>query len=124
MKDIYDTTLICNKCGSHTTKSHVTKNNFDIRIWFCPDCKKKWYHPEDMKAYERYLQLKKKDFQVKLRSVGNSWVISIPKEIIRFQQDKTKTQIVKLNLDEPGKITLKFARIRKLIKGKQKESKQ
>ena len=77
-----------------------------------------------MKAYERYLQLKKKDFQVKLRSVGNSWVISIPKEIIRFQQDKTKTQIVKLNLDEPGKITLKFARIRKLIKGKQKESKQ
>lgn len=116
MKDIYDTTLICNKCGSNTTKSHVTKNDFDIRIWYCSECKKKWYHPADIQAYEGYLKLKKKDFEVKLRSVGNSWVISIPKEIIRFQQDQTNTQIVKLNLDEPGKITLKFARIRKLIK--------
>ncbi|MBT3324061.1 hypothetical protein HN681_03625 [archaeon] len=118
MKDIYNTTILCDKCSSKTIKGHVTKNGFDIRLWHCPKCKKQWYHPLDIEAYKEYIELKKKDYKVKLRPVGNSWVISIPKEIINFQQDQTETKIVSLSMDEPGKLSLKFKRVRKFIKQK------
>ena len=90
-------------------------NGFEIRAWKCPNCKQEWYHPMDMECYKQYMELKQRHFKVKLRVIGNSWAISIPKEIIQFEEVK-ESKPVQLSLDEPGKITIKFTRIRKIIK--------
>jgi len=92
------------------------KNGFKVRTWNCTSCNKTWYHPLDMQAYEEYNQLKKKNYKLKLRPVGNSWIVSIPKEIVRFQEDFFPNKMVKLSLEEPGKIAIKFTRITKFIK--------
>lgn len=113
MEDIYDTTMVCNMCNQKTTKSYVVKDGFKIRIWACPECKKKWYHPGDMQDYNEFMELKKKKFEVKLRPVGNSWTVSIPKDIIEFEE-VSKTKIVKLCVDEPGKVVLFFRKVRKI----------
>jgi len=113
MKDIYGATVLCDSCGGKTQKSYVTKNSFDIRTWHCLRCQKQWYHPLDMRAYNEYMNLKKKEFEVKLRSVGNSYIVSIPKEIVRFQEIST-TKVVHLSLEDPGKVILTFHRVRKV----------
>ena len=113
MKDIYDATVLCDACGGKTQKSPVVKNNFDIRTWHCLRCQKQWYHPLDMRAYNEYMNLKKKEFEVKLRSVGNSYIVSIPKEIVRFQEISA-TKVVHVSLEDPGKVILTFHRVRKV----------
>lgn len=113
MKDVYEATILCDECRGKTQKSYVTKNNFDIRTWHCVRCNKQWYHPLDMQEYEEFMQLKKKEFEVKLRSVGNSWIVSIPKEIVRFQEIST-TKVVRLSLDDPGRLILTFRRVGKV----------
>lgn len=111
MEDIYDTTLVCDKCKKPTTKSYVMKNGFKIRTWYCPQCRKQWYHPGDQEAYKSFMNLKRRDFEVKLRQVGNSWAVSIPKEIIRFE-DITHTKVVKISMDQPGKIVLFLKKVK------------
>ena len=113
MKDIYDVTMVCDVCNVQTQKGNVEKEGFILRVWGCPQCKKQWYHPLDFQNYKEFSTLRKKEFQVKLRAVGNSWIVSIPMEIIRFGEIST-TKIVNLNLDEPGRIILKFTRLRKV----------
>ncbi|RME54567.1 hypothetical protein D6777_03355 [Candidatus Woesearchaeota archaeon] len=113
MEDVYDATLVCNKCNVETTKSYVIKDGFKIRIWACPRCKKKWYHPKDMEDYNEFRKLKKRDFEVKLRPVGNSWAISIPKEIIQFE-NVHETKVIRMCMDEPGKLNIYFRKIRKV----------
>jgi hypothetical protein len=46
--------------------------------------------------------------------VGNSWIVSIPKEIIRFEEISA-AKVINLNLDEPGKVVLKFTRVRRYL---------
>ncbi|MFH1638527.1 MAG: hypothetical protein ABIB71_08935 [Candidatus Woesearchaeota archaeon] len=111
MEDIYGTTIVCDKCKKPTTKSYVMKNGFKVRTWYCNSCRKQWYHPGDMAAYNNFRELKQRDFQVKLRQVGNSWAVSIPKEIIRFE-DITQTKVVKMAMDQPGKLTLFFRKVK------------
>lgn len=113
MKDIYDTTMMCDGCNVCTHKETIHKEGFILRTWHCSKCNKLWYHPLDLENYKQYSDLKKKEFQVKLRSVGNSWIVSIPKEIIRFEEIQT-TNIVNLSLDEPGRVILRFTRVRKI----------
>lgn len=113
MRDIYDATIVCDKCQKQTIKSYLMKDGFKIRIWSCPNCNRKWYHPGDMEDYKNFMLLKKRKFEVKLRQVGNSWAVSIPKEIIDFEE-VTHTKVVKLSLDEPGKINLYIKKIRKI----------
>jgi len=113
MKDIYDATILCDSCNGRTQKSPVVKDGFALRSWYCSRCEKHWYHPLDLQNYKEFIELRKRDFQVKLREVGNSWIVSIPKEIIRFEEISA-TKIVNMSLDEPGRITLRFTRVRKL----------
>ncbi|MEA3378855.1 MAG: hypothetical protein U9Q69_04415 [Nanoarchaeota archaeon] len=113
MKDVYDATIVCDRCNKKTIRSYVLKDGFKIRIWSCPECKAKWYHPGDMEEYREYKELRDRRFNVKLRQVGNSWAVSIPKEIIEFEEVK-QTKIVRISLDEPGKITLSIKKIRKI----------
>jgi len=114
MADIYDTTIICDQCNKPTEKEIIIKNGFKIRSWHCRRCNKRWFHPKDMDEYEDFMKLKKRDFQVKLRLVGNSWAISIPKEIIDYEEVRQGKK-VRLCLDEPGRLSLFF--MRKIIKG-------
>jgi len=115
MADIYDTTMVCDNCNIRTKKEIVHKDGFELRAWVCPSCKKHWYHPNDEMEYKRYQILKQRNFDVKLREVGNSWVVSVPKEIIRFEE-VTATKVVRLNVDEPGKVVLRFTQIKKVYK--------
>ena len=83
-EDIFENILICNKCNKKTRKDYIIKQGFKIRIWKCPKCSKVWYHPVDSNKYLEWNKVKNSKFDVKLRTVGNSWVVSIPKEIARF----------------------------------------
>jgi len=113
MEDMFDAEIQCNKCGSKTQKSYVIKSGFKVRTWHCINCGKVWYHPGDMENFEKFKELKKKDYEVKLREVGNSWIVSIPKEIIRFQEI-SKSKVISLSLDDPGTVILKFKAVRKV----------
>ena len=113
MKDIFETNVLCNKCNIKTNKAAILKDGFRLRYFECPKCSQRWYHPSDIKEYEAFKVLKQRTFSVKLRMVGNSFSVTIPREIIEFEEkfaqiEKEIEQIMRLSLDEPGKICLYF----------------
>ncbi|QQG39188.1 MAG: hypothetical protein HYS32_01895 [Candidatus Woesearchaeota archaeon] len=117
MPDIFDTALVCEDCNKKTIKDKLVRDGFMIRMWICPSCEKKWLHPLDEENYKEFQKLKSKNFQVKLRLVGNSYTVSIPREIIEYQEeiDTELAKLINLSLDSPGKVTLVFRReIRKV----------
>ncbi len=114
MQDIFDQVILCNNCRRETTRTKTLKEGFELRAWECQKCNFLIYHPGDLRDYEEYKKLRKQDFNVKLRMVGNSFCVSIPKEIIDFHQEmeremeKEFQQLVRLTLEEPGKIGMFF----------------
>ena len=80
MADLFSTTILCEDCNRKTNKGELFRDGFKLRYWECDNCNKKWFHPLDQQDYETFQKLKQKKFQVKLRMVGNSYAISIPKE--------------------------------------------
>lgn len=98
-------------------KIKVFRNGFSIRTLECKKCGKHIYHPADIEEYKKFQQLKERPFSVKLRMVGHSYVVSIPKEIIELEREmhegmkrqmERMNKIVKLMLEEPGKLSLIF----------------
>jgi len=87
MADIFDHAVLCNKCGKKMKKLVVERSGFRMRALECPNCGQRTYHPSDMEEFNKYSQLQKQNFQVKLRRVGNSYTVSIPKELIDFFED-------------------------------------
>jgi len=73
-------------------------------------CGNKIVHPADLKEYEEFQNLKRKNYKVKLRFVGNSYAVSIPKEIINFmeEQEKKMKEMVDLCFEDFGRISLNF----------------
>ncbi len=119
MEDIFETTMLCTACSKPTIKKVEEKEGFMVRTWFCEHCKKEWYHPTDLEEYKRFKELKHKTYHVKLRLVGNSYTVSIPREIIDFQEEMRKEmdRMLNLTLDEPERLSLYFSkRIRRLMK--------
>ena len=118
MKDIFDATILCEKCNKKTTKGKLVKEGFPIRICKCTNCNKIWYHPSDMQDYENYKKIRHKTYKVKLRLVGNSYTVSIPREIIEFQEEMQKEMqkdmddMIRLALEGPEKLGLFFSRRR------------
>ena len=110
MKDIFDNTILCENCNSKMEKSIIEKNGFSIRVMACPNCHAKILHPGDLKDYENFINLKNKTFKVKLRLVGNSYAVSIPKEIVHFMQEQKTIvdDMVRLCFDDFKKISLLF----------------
>jgi len=110
MADIFDNTILCNKCNIKMQKAKVVKNRFLFRAVVCPKCQSKIIHPVDEEKYNRYLNLKNKEFNVKMRLVGNSYAVSIPKEIVSFiqQQEKIMNDMVRLCFEDVNKLSLKF----------------
>ena len=111
MQDIFDHVVMCNKCNSKTRKNYTTIDGYELRILECPKCSEVIYHPGDLKEYENFKKLKARDFSVKLRMVGNSFCVSIPKELVDFHREFEKefNDLVRLNLEGPGKISMFFA---------------
>ncbi len=110
MKDIFDNTIICNGCNKPMKHSLISKNGFNLRCVLCENCGEVIVHPDDKIEYENFMKLKEKDFNVKMRMVGNSYAVSIPREIVDFMkvQEKTFDDMVKLSLDQLGKVSLLF----------------
>ncbi len=108
MADLFEATVVCDKCNKKTNKQQLFKNGFKIRAWECPSCGKIWEHPADKQAQNDFKKLKEKEFQVKLRMVGNSYAVSIPKEIIDFEEEFNRelNELISLSMEEPGKISL------------------
>ena len=67
MADIFETTIICNKCNKKAKKAIAIKDGHKIRYAFCPKCNKKWPHPLDLQRYNDFQKIKQKQFKVKLR---------------------------------------------------------
>lgn len=117
MPDIFDEIVSCSKCGKKMNKVTVVKNGFNIRALECKKCGKYIYHPADIEEYKKFQELKQRPFNVKLRMVGNSYTVSIPKEIIEFRKQMHEEmrkhfdrmdKFVKLFMEGPERLSLVF----------------
>lgn len=110
MTDIFDNTILCKKCGTKMKKVRLDKNGFVFRAMICPKCNLKIIHPVDEEEYRKFTNLKNKTFNVKMRLVGNSYAVSIPKEIVSFmrEQEKIMNEMVKLCFEDIGRLSLNF----------------
>lgn len=110
MTDIFDTTIMCKKCGEEMEQTLVNKQGLELRAVECPKCHDKIIHPADINSYEHYNNLKDKTFHVKMRMVGNSHAISIPKEIVNFiqQQEKIMDDMVRLCFEDMHNLRIEF----------------
>ena len=110
MKDLFDNKIFCSKCNLEMQKIQILKNGFLLRAIKCPLCLEKIIHPADDQDYQCFSNLKNKEYKVKMRLVGNSYAVSIPKEIVSFmkQQEKIINDMVNLCFEEANKLSLKF----------------
>lgn len=110
MADIFDNTILCKKCNQEMKKGIVNKSGFELRAVKCLNCKQQIIHPADINGFEDFKNLKGKTYNVKLRVVGNSHAISIPKEIVDFmkQQEEMIDDMVKLCFEDGRKLNLTF----------------
>jgi hypothetical protein len=110
MIDIFDNKILCKKCNVEMKPTSLEKNGFLLRVIKCPKCNCKIVHPKDEQEYTNFTNLKNKQFRVKMRFVGNSYAVSVPKEIVNFmrEQEKIMDDMVKLCFEEFGRISLNF----------------
>jgi ssDNA-binding Zn-finger/Zn-ribbon topoisomerase 1 len=108
--DVFDNPILCRNCNIKMKREDFSKNGFFFRSLVCPKCKTRIIHPTDESEYKRYLDLKKKDFEVKMRMVGNSYTVSIPKEIVNFMQTQENIfdSMVKLCFENTDRLSLNF----------------
>ncbi|PIN92193.1 hypothetical protein CO154_02385 [Candidatus Pacearchaeota archaeon CG_4_9_14_3_um_filter_31_7] len=122
MDDLFDNKILCNKCNKVMQKGFLIKDGYKIRVLQCPECKKRILHPQDLAEYDKFKELRNKNFSVKLRIVGNSYAVSIPKEIVDFiqEQEKIHNHMVKLCFEKAGKLSLIFNNMMREINSEQK----
>ena len=109
MTDIFENTILCKNCNKKMQPSAIERNGFRLRMLKC-SCGNKIIHPQDLNEYREFQNLHKKNFKVKLRFVGNSYAVSIPREIINFmnEQEQKMKQMVDLCLEDFGRLSLRF----------------
>jgi len=110
MTDIFDNKILCHQCNTSMKKNKIVRNGFLFRAMVCPKCQEKLIHPIDEQEYHKFINLKNKEFKVKMRLVGNSYTVSIPKEIVSFmsEQERIMDNMVKLCLEKMGRLSLDF----------------
>lgn len=123
--DLFENPILCKDCKKQMKRVKVNRNGFIMRAVICEDCGNKVLHPSDEQEYQKFKNLKKKEFRVKMRMVGNSYAVSIPKEIVSFikQQERIMDDMVKLCFEDFGNLSLSFNKV-KINKNKQKEIKE
>ncbi len=120
MSDIFDNGILCGKCNMKMNPIQIARNGFILRAVSCPKCNAKVIHPKDKQEYLNFTNLRKKEFDVKLRFVGNSYAVSIPREIVNFmkEQEKIMDDMVRLCLEDFGRISLDFHNNHNHVNGK------
>ncbi len=121
MSDIFDMKILCKNCNLQMKPRVLEKEGLQLRAIECPKCKDKIVHPADLNCMNKFNDLKGKTFNVKLRMVGNSHTVSIPKEIVDLineqhslmneQHKRMRRQMdemVKLAFEDFGKLRLSF----------------
>ena len=110
MVDIFDNTILCSKCNLKMRPATIEKNGFVLRAVQCEKCGEKIIHPKDEAEFHNFQQLRNKEFRVKMRIVGNSYAVSIPKEIVEFMHDQEKMMddFVRVAFDNARKLSLMF----------------
>jgi len=110
MTDIFENSVLCKKCRKAMKPCLVSKNGFNLRTLKCDKCNEIIVHPVDKQEYENFMRLKQKEFEVKMRMVGNSYAISIPREIVDFMKESEKmiNDMVKLSFDNANCLSLNF----------------
>ncbi len=110
MIDIFNQTILCEKCNIKMERNFVERNGFKLRTIECPKCNARIIHPQDLAEYEIFMNLKRKNYKVKLRIIGNSYAVSIPREIVDFmhEQEKQMKEMVNLCFEEMGRLSLRF----------------
>jgi hypothetical protein len=108
--DIFDNQILCKKCSKAMKNCLLSKNGFNLRAIKCEKCGELIVHPADKAEYDEFMRLKQKEFEVKMRMVGNSYAISIPREIVDFMKDQENmiNDMVKLSFQEAGRLSLMF----------------
>lgn len=116
--DIYDNQILCKKCKKKMKKVIITKDGYELRAWKCPKCNIIQLHPLDEARFINFKRLQQRNFEVKLRMIGNSFCVSIPKEVIQFQQQAQKrmNNMIRMSLEGPEKLSLYFTDKIKKIK--------
>ncbi len=121
MTDIFDAKILCKNCNLIMKQKVMEKEGLQLRAVECPKCKDKIVHPADMNCMNKFNDLKGKTFNVKLRMVGNSHTVSIPKEIVDLINEqhrlmneqhrrisKEMNEMVKMAFEDFGKLRLSF----------------
>ena len=114
MTDIFDTQIVCKQCQCEMQHTVVSKEGFELRAVQCPQCKDKVIHPADVHAIAEFDALRGKTFMVKLRMVGNSHAISIPKEIVDFMNEQHRhakrqmADMVRLCFEDARRLSVRF----------------
>jgi len=108
--DIFDNAILCRKCNKVMKPGLISRNGFNLRMIKCDKCGEIIVHPADKREYEEFMRLKQKEFEVKMRMVGNSYAVSIPREIVDFMKDSENmiNNMVKLSFQEAGRLSLMF----------------
>src|SRR5690606_31080526 len=110
MADIFNNTILCGGCSEPMEKKLMSRNGFNLRVAVCEGCSERIIHPADEREYHDFMRLKKKDFEVKMRMVGNSYAVSIPREIVDFmrEQERMIGDMVRLSMQDVGRVSLSF----------------
>lgn len=112
--DVFDAQILCKQCKHEMQPITVHREGFELRAVQCPECKDKIIHPADVTALDHFNSLRGKTFMVKLRMVGNSHAISIPKEIVDFineqhrQSRRQMADMVRLCFEDFGRLSVRF----------------
>jgi ribosomal protein S27E len=114
MTDIFEAKISCKNCSNEMDKIVVNKNGFGLRAVECGKCGDKIIHPSDKQNFEHFNNIRGKTFNVKLRMVGNSHAISIPKEIVNFINEmhsdmrEDMDDMVRLCFEDFGRLSVRF----------------
>lgn len=116
--DIYDNPILCKRCNNKMKRVVITKEGYNLRAWKCDKCNVIQLHPLDEAKFNDFKRLQQRDFEVKLRMIGNSFCVSIPKEIIDFEKEMQSkmNQMITMSLEGPEKLSLYFTDKIKKIK--------
>ncbi len=114
MTDIFDAKILCKNCNKEMIPGLIEKEGAELRAMKCPNCQDVIIHPADLNCLEQFQDLKGKTYNVKLRMVGNSHTISIPKEIVNLmnemhrQAKKEMDAMVRLCFEDFSKLSVIF----------------
>lgn len=93
------------QCRGNMKKIQTDLKGIPVRGWSCNRCGEVLIHPKDADmAVSLYNAKKRKELEVKVREVGDSQVVTIPK-IIREYKDIKKGMILEWGIED-SKLTL------------------